>query len=162
MRELRSVKFWIANGPGKNRFALCPDFGQKGRMLSRVCSAAVSGIFALLLSGCGKSAASKNSDFAPLQNGFCYVTHVHGITDPSLTTGLWYRCSDGKAIQVWPQLQLVWGDNLQITNNLILFVGGITSISKDGQERLTDRLMTFRAPAGPPIEITDHTYFGRY
>ncbi len=112
------------------------------------------GFIAVLLAGCGK--ANETKDFTPLENGFGYVTHISGFTDRSLTQGLWYQDSTGKRTRVWPYLQTIWGDNIQITNNIAVLVGGIARVYKeDGVERLSDRLIAFEAPAGPPMDITE-------
>ena len=51
---------------------------------------------------------------------------------------------------------MVWGDNVQITNNVAVLVGGIAHrYPEDGVERLSDRLIAFEAPAGPPMDITE-------
>jgi hypothetical protein len=102
----------------------------------------------ILIAGCG-------NDFTPLENGFGYVTHVSGFTDRKLTAGLWYQDSTGKRTRVWPYLQMIWGDNIQITNGIAVLVGGKAEIYDDGIERLRDRLMAFEAPVGPPMDITD-------
>src|SRR5882762_969205 len=87
-----------------------------------------------LFASCGK----KSNDFTPIGNGFGYVTHVSGFTDRSLSEGLWYQDSTGKRTRVWPYLQMVWGDNIQITNNIAVLVGGIAHTYKeDGVERLS-------------------------
>jgi hypothetical protein len=113
------------------------------------------GFIAYLLVGCGKIGAGKGNDFEPLENGFGYVTHVSGFTDRSLSEGLWYQDSTGKRTRVWPYLQMIWGDNIQITNTIAVLVGGKAEIYNDGVERLRDRLMAFEAPAGPPMDITE-------
>jgi hypothetical protein len=107
------------------------------------------------IAGCGRENAKTASDFTPLENGFGYVTHVSGFTDRSMTEGLWYQDSTGKQTCVWPYLQMIWGDNIQITNDIAVLVGGIASKYKDGRERLSDRLIAFEAPSGPPLDITD-------
>jgi hypothetical protein len=105
-----------------------------------------------LFTSCGK----ESKDFTPIGNGFGYVTHVSGFTDRSLSEGLWYQDSTGKRTRVWPYLQMIWGDNIQVTNNIAVLVGGISHVYKeDGVERLSDRLMAFEAPAGPPMDITE-------
>jgi hypothetical protein len=112
-------------------------------------------ILGALLVGC---VADKHPDFTPLQNGFGSVARPKGYPDSSLTEGLSYRDADGKTALVWPYLQPAFGDNVQITSNLAVLVGGIASIEPDGQERLCDRLLAFEAPGGPPLEITDQIY----
>jgi hypothetical protein len=116
------------------------------------------GLAVLLLVGCSKAAGTKEKDFTPIENGsgFGYVTHVSGFTDRSLSEGLLFQDSKGNRTRVWPYLQMIWGDNIQVTNNFAFFVGGIAHVYKeDGVERLSDRLMAFEAPAGPPMDITD-------
>ncbi len=110
--------------------------------------------FAMLaIAGCGRS---HTDDFTPIGNGFGYVTHVSGFTDRSLSEGLCYQDSTGKRTRIWPYLQMVWGDNIQVTNNIAVLVGGVSHVyAEDGVERLSDRLIAFEAPAGPPMDITD-------
>lgn len=118
----------------------------------------VSVCVALLLAGCNKTNRPNENDFTPLENGFGYVTHVSGFTDRSLSEGLWFQDSTGKRTRVWPYLQMLWGNNIQITNNIAVLVGGIASRYTDGRERLSDRLMAFEAPIGPPMDITDQVF----
>ena len=115
----------------------------------------LSGFVVLLLVGCGKTEEGNDKGFMPLESGFGYVTHVKGYTDRKLSVGLWYQDSSGKRTKVWPYLQMVWGDNIQITNNVAVMVGGVASIYEDGRERLSDRLIAFRGSSGPPLDITD-------
>jgi hypothetical protein len=112
-------------------------------------------LLCVLATGLGVSCGKKSDNFTSIGNGFGYVTHVSGFTDRSLSEGLWYQDSTGKRNRVWPYLQMVWGDNIQITNNIAILVGGVASTYKDGQERLSDRLIAYEAPTGPPMDITD-------
>jgi hypothetical protein len=105
-----------------------------------------------LLSGC---ASETTSDFNPVEGGFGYVTHVRGFTDRSMTMGFCYRDANGNTTVVWPYLQMVWGNNMVINNDTALLVGGIAALYKDGNERLSDRLIAFKGPSGPPMDITD-------
>jgi hypothetical protein len=91
------------------------------------------GFIASLLAGCASETTSK---FTPIENGFGYVTHVRGLTDRSLSADIWYQDSNGKRTAVWPYLQVVWGNNLVITNNTIVLIGGNAELYKDGNERL--------------------------
>jgi len=50
---------------------------------------------------------------------------------------------------------MVCGDNIQITNGLALLVGGVADVYDDGRERLRQRLIAFKAPSGPPLDVTD-------
>jgi len=52
-------------------------------------------------------------------------------------------------------LSIINGDNPVIANNTAFFVGGIASLYKDGNERLSNRLIAFKGPSGPPMDITD-------
>lgn len=114
-----------------------------------LCALAIS-----LMVGCEPE---KTSDFKPIENGsgFGYVTHVRGIVHRKLSVGLLYQDANGKRTMVWPHLQMVWGDNIQVTNNMAVFIGGRAELYQDGVERLRERLMAFKAPAGPPVDITD-------
>jgi len=99
----------------------------------------------------------KTSDFKPIENGsgFGYITRVRGIIHKSLSVGLFYQDADGKRTRVWRNLCLVWGDNIQVTNNIAVFVGGKAELYQDGVERFRERLIAYEAPAGPPVDITD-------
>lgn len=105
-----------------------------------------------LFAGC---ASETTSDFNPVEGNFGYVTHVRGFTDRSMSAGFCYRDASGNTTVVWPHLEMVWGNNLVVSNDTALLVGGIATLYKDGNERLTARLIAFKGPAGPPMDITD-------
>ena len=105
-----------------------------------------------LLAGCASETTSK---FTPIQGGFGYVTHVEGTIDQSLSASFCYKDTNGTTTVIWPSLSIINGDNPVIGNNTAFFVGGIASLYKDGNERLSDRLMAFKGPSGPPMDITD-------
>ena len=109
-------------------------------------------LLAGLVCGC---AGQKTSEFKEVENGFGYFTHVSGVIDPSITAGLCYRDANGNISAVWPHLQIVWGNNIVITNNTAVLIGGRAEVYKDGRERLSDRLIAFKAPKGPPVDITE-------
>jgi hypothetical protein len=123
---------------------------------------AILAVSVLCLSGCGLMREDGPDTFTPLTNGFGYVTHVHGRTDPSLTQGLWYQDTTGNKKWVWPYLKTVWGgkwgDNLQVSNDLIVLIGEITVADSDGEEDAGDRLIAFQAPSGPPVDISEDVY----
>lgn len=110
---------------------------------------------ASLLVGC---AGKKTSKFISVEGRFGYVGHVRGFTDRSLTTSFCYQDPNGNVIGVWPYLQMVWGNNMVISNDTAVFIGGVAMLFKDGRERLDDRLMAFRGPAGPPLDITEQVF----
>jgi hypothetical protein len=107
---------------------------------------------ACLLAGCASEWTSK---FTPIQDGFGYVTHVKGIVDQSLSTALCYRDNNGKIAVVWPSLDIINGDNPVIKNDTAILVGGKAELYYDGVERLTQRLIVFKGPSGPPMDVTD-------
>lgn len=115
------------------------------------------GLIVGLTAGCEPE---KTSDFTPIENGsgFGYVTRVRGIVHKNVSSGLFYQGAEGKRTRVWPHLELVWGDNIQVTNNLAVFIGGRAELYRDGVERLRQRLMAFEAPVGPPVDITDQVF----
>jgi hypothetical protein len=107
---------------------------------------------ACLLAGC---ASESTSNFIPVEGSFGYVGHVRGFTDRSLTLGFCYRDANGNTTVVWPHIQMVAGNNMVISNDTAFLVGGVATLYKDGNERLSDRLIAFKGPTGPPMDITD-------
>lgn len=114
---------------------------------------------ASLLTGC---ASEKTGDFRPIEGRFGYVTHISGVVDRSLSSSLCYLGTNGNAIVVWPSLLIISGNNIVITNDTAVLVGGKAVMYKDGIERLTARLMGFKGPGGPPIDITDQVLMKYY
>jgi hypothetical protein len=110
----------------------------------------------LTIVGCNEqqNAEASSDKFLPIENGFGYGGHSHGFTDRKMWAGLQYRDANGQMTVVWPYLGTA-SPVVQITNNVAVFVGGITALDQDGVERLTQRLIGFEAPAGPPVDITD-------
>ena len=104
--------------------------------------------------GCNKGDVQSNQ-FIPLEGGFGYIAKAQGADGKAIKQGLWYTDSNHNQVSVWPHLQLVWGNNIQINSNLAIFVGGVATTYDDGRERLSDRLIAFKAPNGPPIDVTD-------
>ncbi len=113
------------------------------------------GLIASLFVGC---ASEKTSKFVPVEGGFGYTAHVSGFTDRSLTTTFCCQDASGKTTVVWPYLQMVWGNNMVMSNDTALLIGGVAALYKDGKERLSDRLIAFKGPAGPPMDITDQVF----
>jgi hypothetical protein len=95
-----------------------------------------------LFAGCASEWTSK---FTPIQNGFGYVTRVKGTVDQSLSAAFCYRDTNGTMTVVWPGLDIINGDNPAIKNDTALLVGGKAELYYDGVERLTQRLIVFRA-----------------
>jgi hypothetical protein len=112
---------------------------------------------ACLMVGCEPE---KTSDFKPIENGsgFGYITRVRGVVDRKLQAGLVYKDTNGTKVIVWSYLQMLWGDNIQVTNNMAVFVGGRSELYDDGVERFRERLMAFEAPAAPAVDITDQAF----
>ena len=107
----------------------------------------------------GYDKGGKDSDeFRPLENGFGYGVHTKGFTDKTLRADLQYRDSNGTRTVVWPQLQMIAGNNIVIMSNTAVLVGGRAELYDDGVGRLRDRLFAFQAPAGPPMDITDQVF----
>jgi hypothetical protein len=119
----------------------------------------VCGLIACLFAGC---AGKPPGQFIPISGNFGYVGHVSGAMDRSLREGLCYRAAGGNATVVWIYLQMVAGNNIVCSNDTAVFVGGISSLYKDGNERLSDRLMAFKGPSGPPMDITDQVLMRYY
>lgn len=108
--------------------------------------------------GCSVGAFHKNSqNFNPLENGFGYGQHSEKSSPAhsAVRTDLQYQDANGEEIVVWPHLLIIWGNNIVISNNLAVLVGGKAELYSDGEERLTKRLIAFEAPSGPPLDITD-------
>lgn len=99
-------------------------------------------------------AGTPSDKFLPIENGFGYGGHSRGFTDRKMWAGLQYRESNGKMTVVWPYLGMA-SPAVQITNNLAVLVGGVAKRYDDGVERLTERLIEFEAPVGPPVDVTD-------
>jgi hypothetical protein len=110
------------------------------------------------VAACSQAGDSRQDTFTPLTNGFGYVTHVSNGAERSLTQGLWYQNAAGKKTWVWPYLQMVWGQNLQISSNVVLLIGGVSEPIARGGDLLRDHLIAFRAPSGPPMDITDDIF----
>jgi hypothetical protein len=110
------------------------------------------GLAACLFAGCSSETTSK---FIPVEGNFGYMGHVHGFTDRSLTQGFCYQNTNGNTTVVWPYLQMVAGNNLVVNNDTAVLVGGVASLLTDGNEHLLDRLIAFKGPDGPPMDITD-------
>ena len=110
------------------------------------------GIAVCLFKGCASETTSK---FIPVEGKFGYVTHVSGFTDQSLSASFCYRNTNGTTTVVWPHLKILWGNDMVITNDVALLVGGKSALYLDGHERLTKRLILFKGPSGPPMDITD-------
>jgi hypothetical protein len=111
----------------------------------------------LLLSGCG---GEETVTFTPLQGGFGYATHTRGYIDKTIYCDLEFQDVSGKRTPVWPNLMIVWGNNIQIHNDLAVFIGGHRywyprGNAGEGEWGLTKRLMAFKGPAGRPLDITD-------
>ena len=117
------------------------------------------GLAASLFAGCE---SETTSDFNSVEGNFGYVTHARGFTDRSLTEGFCYRDATGKTTVVWPYLQMVWANNLVASNDTAVFVGGVASLFTDGNERLKMRLIAFKGPVGPPMDITDQVLMKYY
>jgi hypothetical protein len=113
------------------------------------------GFIASLFVGC---TSETKSDFNPVEGNYGYMTHVSGFTDRSLTLSFCYRDTNGNTIAVWPSLKIVPGNNLVVSNDTALFVGGKAAIYPDGNERLTERLIAFKGPTGSPMDITDQVF----
>jgi hypothetical protein len=114
---------------------------------------------ACLLAGC---ASETTGDFNPVEGNFGYVAHVRGFTDRSLTMGFCYRDANGKTTVVWPYLQMVAHNNMVVSNDTAVFVGGVASLLTDGNEHLLDRLIAFKGPDGPAMDITDQVLLKYY
>jgi hypothetical protein len=111
-------------------------------------------VIALLLVGCSKANETKVNNFTPIENGFGYEQHSQE-TYPmhrAIWTSLSYQDSTGKITQVWPNLMIIWGNNIVITNKTAFLVGGKADLLSD---RIEKRLIAFEAPNGPPLDITD-------
>jgi hypothetical protein len=119
----------------------------------------ICGLAANLLVGC---ASETTNQFIPVEGRFGYVAHVRKVDEGSISVGFCYRDANGNATVVWPYLQMVWGNNMVISNDTALLVGGIASLYKDGNERLSDRLIAFKGPTGPPMDITDQVLLKYY
>jgi hypothetical protein len=103
-------------------------------------------------------ASESTNNFIPLENGFGYGQHSYESypMHTAIWSGLQYQDSTGKKTDVWPYISAIWGPAVQITNNIVVLVGGKAEIYEiDGRERLRDRLIAFQAPSGPPLDITD-------
>ena len=112
----------------------------------------ICGLMTSLLTGC---ASETKSDFTPIEGGFGYVTHVRRVDEGSLSAGFCYRDSSGNTKNVWPHLEILWGNNMVVSNDTAFFVGGRGEVYNDGKERLRERLIAFKAPSGLPLDITD-------
>ncbi|HXI69443.1 MAG TPA: hypothetical protein VNN22_03690 [Verrucomicrobiae bacterium] len=112
-----------------------------------------------LLAGC---ASETTSDFNSVEGNFGYVTHIRGFTDRSLSAGFCYRDTNGIATVVWPSLKIVPGNNMVVNNNSVVLIGGKATAYDDGIERQTARLIAFKGPDGPPMDITDQVLIKYY
>jgi hypothetical protein len=52
-------------------------------------------------------------------------------------------------------LKIITGRNVIVSNDTALLVGGKATLFPDGKERLTARLIAYKGPSGPPMDITD-------
>ena len=111
----------------------------------------LSGITLLLIAGCNRES---KDEFRPIGNGFGYDVRAKGWIHRRVAAGLQYRDSAGKMAVVWPYLSSA-SPAVQIANNLAVLIGGKAERYDDGVERLTERLIAFESPTGPPMDITD-------
>jgi hypothetical protein len=110
------------------------------------------GLAASLFSGC---ASETTNEFNPVEGGFGYVTHIRKVDEGSISAGFCYRDTNGNTTVVWPFLKIVQGGNMVVSNDTAVLVGGKAALYPDGNERLTRRLIAYKGPAGPPMDITD-------
>lgn len=111
-------------------------------------------ILALISTGCGRSNSFQN-DFEPLKNHFGILSHVESTypMHKAVSASLVYQNPNGSTVVIWPYIDAV--AKIQITSNYVVLVGGKADAYKDGHERLSQRLIAFEAPSGPPMDITD-------
>jgi len=115
---------------------------------------AISILTSVVLVGCSKAGPGKDKDFVPLENGFGYGFHSKG-SYPMHRVGwadLQYENTNGTRIVVWPYIEVEW---VQISNNIVVLLGNKAKLYGDGRERLTTRLISFEAPVGPAMDVTD-------
>ncbi len=115
-------------------------------------------IFCVLASSLIGCAGEKiNTNFKSIEGRFGYGQHSKKIypMHNAVWTDLQYLDISGKRTVVWPHLLIIWGNNIAITNDIAVLVGGKSELYDDGIERLRERLMAFEGPAGPPLDITD-------
>jgi hypothetical protein len=109
----------------------------------------------LLTIGCGSSVSKNESDYIPLENGFGCLLQSKEIypMHKAAMAGLVYSNTNGNKFAVWSCIDGVF--EVQITNNIAVFVGGKTEESISANQKMGQRLIAFEAPYGPPLDITD-------